>query len=56
MVVVLGDEKAAVAVHRHAQGRLSRAAVAGPPSPPKPAVPVPAAVLMVPSGMIFRIR
>src|SRR5512139_3235054 len=32
------------------------AAVAGPPSPLKPISPVPATVVMIPSGLIFRIR
>ncbi len=37
-------------------GPFNRAAVAGPPSPPNAAAPVPATVVIVPSGVIFRTR
>ena len=37
-------------------GQMSRAAVAGPPSPLKPCTPVPATVVMIPSGLTFRTR
>jgi hypothetical protein len=37
-------------------GMLSCAAVAGPPSPLKPAVPVPAIVVIVPPAATFRMR
>ena len=37
-------------------GELSSAEVAAPPSPPKPATPVPATVVMIPSGPIRRTR
>src|SRR5581483_9626659 len=38
------------------KGSANCAAVAGPPSPAKPAVPVPAAVVIMPSTLILRIR
>src|SRR5262245_53495158 len=37
-------------------GKLRRAAVAGPPSPVKRRVPVPATVSIIPLGVTFRIR
>jgi len=39
-----------------AKGELSWAAVAGPPSPPKPATPVPATVVTVPPGLTRLMR
>ena len=39
-----------------APGVFSCAAIAGPPSPASPGVPVPATVVIVPSGVTFRIR
>ena len=47
----IGDEEIAVGVGCHGIGQIDSAAVAGPPSPQKPAVPLPATVVMIALGM-----
>ena len=54
-VVVVGDVEVAGGVHREAYGYDSWAEAAGPPSP-RPVVPPPATVAMVPEGSTLRTR
>ena len=62
LVVGVRDEKIPGTIHGDAGGvdrdlvDLSAAEVAGPPSPEKPWVPLPATVVMIPLGDTFRIR
>lgn len=53
-VEIIGDIQVPGGIDRNTHCPFNCAAVAGPPSPEKPALPVPATVLMVPAGFTLR--
>src|SRR5215207_249540 len=54
IVAPVRDVEVPVPVHRHGGGEIESCLGGGPPSPEKPYSPVPAKVVMIPSGSTFR--